>query len=446
MWIQKVLIFFLSFHSLICKADTNENFSFQFQQRLMDELKLNESFFLATHHSYNSSYYFGKDNPIKSNQAEQTLSLKQQLENGIRFLMLDIFVCRDYFSRSEQDRNEKELWLAHNHCALETIKSRKGLQEIKEFMEKNPKETLIIAISDDPLDEEWKNKLNFLIQTYLSTWLWKASNLSEKGVTQFPLIKDLKGKIILSMKDNALIYKDLYFLQGASFEERLSHLKQSDFVSKQLLFPLYPMTTQSEFQLLLQENKSDFKKLLKAGYMSFVEENASPLKKMTPQNINDFMKKGVSVIALNQFKGFKDPRFQGTLWALDASYIEEAQKTPQSLPNRIYVTQTGKWKHDFKENHQKHFACVKKEDRFQWEISNKKGQNYLSRTEGNREEGQKACAKLGEQWIYDSPRRRVENEALLKIISRKNKQEEGVWLNLDPFILADDIAFYKSSF
>ncbi|MCB9638176.1 MAG: phosphatidylinositol-specific phospholipase C domain-containing protein [Myxococcales bacterium] len=66
----------------------------------------------------------------------QNWSLSKQMQQGVRGLMLDTY------------EKDGQLWLCHGYCELGKKLLKDGLSEIKDFLEKNPREIITIEFED----------------------------------------------------------------------------------------------------------------------------------------------------------------------------------------------------------------------------------------------------------------------------------------------------------
>ena len=108
---------------------------------------------LGTHNSAASTAY----NFIADVNANQSTTITQQLEDGIRLLMLDIY---------EEDG---EHLLCHGPCLLGAIPHQMVLEEIATFMHDNPREVLSIIYQNDISSDEIALDLD---KAGMSNWLF----------------------------------------------------------------------------------------------------------------------------------------------------------------------------------------------------------------------------------------------------------------------------------
>jgi hypothetical protein len=113
----------------------------------------NTATMLGTHNSAASTAY----NFIAGVNANQSTTISKQLEDGIRLLMLDIY------------EEGGENLLCHEFCLLGSIPHLEVLQEIKTFLDENPREILSIIYQNQIGSDEIAQDL---ATADLSKWLF----------------------------------------------------------------------------------------------------------------------------------------------------------------------------------------------------------------------------------------------------------------------------------
>ena len=79
------------------------------------------------------------------------------------------------------------------------------------------------------------------------------------------------------------------------------------------------------------------------------------------------------------------------------------------------------------------FSCMNRDDRLKWSLSEITGMNiiktitkFFTSLTPNIQEGDRACQSLGKDWIYETPRRAIENEKIRKLLPDVEYSLNGV--------------------
>lgn len=136
---------------------------------------INEATFIGTHNSYNSKVY--RMTPVRYMDPNQTLSIYDQLEMGVRSIELDAhWTTNSYFS--------KDILLCHglpSHwgCSAFDRQISEGLQEIQDWLKANPNEVVLLYI-ERHLDGH-EPRLAAKLDAYLGQWIFKPSAVRKNG-------------------------------------------------------------------------------------------------------------------------------------------------------------------------------------------------------------------------------------------------------------------------
>jgi hypothetical protein len=146
------------------------------QNRIDWYAPLAQAAFVATHNSYNSRAYSRNGTYIDPNQ---TISVYDQLEIGVRALELDV-----HFSLSSrgrwpwQWRFSRELMLSHARGDLGTHPNdrlfRQGLAEIRDWLDEHPNEVIIVYI-EDQMEGQYARALSD-IEDYIGDLVYQADD------------------------------------------------------------------------------------------------------------------------------------------------------------------------------------------------------------------------------------------------------------------------------
>src|SRR3990167_3204865 len=142
----------------------------QLQREIDLAAPMNEVTFLATHNSYNSKIY--SIPAVRYLNPNQLISLYDQLEAGVRSIELDAHYT---FTAS----GSQEILLCHGNaenkgCGLYDRPIEEGLAEIRDWLEKNPNEIVLLYI--ERMLSRHEPRLAHSLKTYLGDYIYKASN------------------------------------------------------------------------------------------------------------------------------------------------------------------------------------------------------------------------------------------------------------------------------
>ncbi|KAL9246319.1 hypothetical protein vseg_019868 [Gypsophila vaccaria] len=149
-----------------------------------DSLPFNKYAFLATHNSFAIKAGYEEEKVPTVTLTNQEDSITQQLNNGVRALMLDTYDYRG------------DVWLCHSfkgRCHSYTAFQRAvdGFKEIEAFMSKNPSEIVTLILEDYVTAP--KGLTRVFKESGLTKFWFPLSRMPTNG-RNWPLVKDMVGK------------------------------------------------------------------------------------------------------------------------------------------------------------------------------------------------------------------------------------------------------------
>lgn len=357
-----------------------------FQSKLDDHTPMSTNNIIGTHNSYNSSVYRDVDSYI---DPQQKHSIYDQLRMGARFVELDahwtykidgfdwgndLLLCHSGIGKNFGD--------VHVGCSLTDRYLSEGLQEIRNWLDANPAEVIILYIEDhtDGHHAELRDRLNSKLggKIYASNGCKDVpSTLTENQVRA-------AGKQVILWKDS-----------GCSSDSGLKNMA---------------------FTGLGSINRTWEDRTNIGALGGFFTGNA--VKRIEANDVREGFKNGSNIINLDDMT-YNDGRLEAAIWSWDKN------EPNNHGGNQDCAVQwgNGRWD-DANCGNSHHFAC--KDDNGNWALS-----NYAAAwTEGNQ-----ACSQLAGNYTFAAPSSSPDNEALKTAkagvthvwVNMSDRDQEGEW-------------------
>jgi hypothetical protein len=331
---------------------------------------------LGTHNSYNSRAYRTATRYI---DPQQKHSIYDQLRLGARFVELDahwtykingldwgneILLCHSGIGKNFGD--------VHVGCSLSDRKLTEGLQEVRQFLDENPSEVIMLFI-EDHVDGEY-GKLWNALNSKLGGKMYASG-----GCKNMP--KDLSRADVLEAGKQIILRKD----GACAGNTSLGNTAFTDFGGLNRIW----------------EDATSVKKI--SDFFTGGE-----VKKVTSENVVEVFKKGGFIVNFDNMT-HDDPRNAAAVWSWDVD-----QPNDWNGQDCGFQGENGRWG-DEDCNGNYFFACENTEDG-SWQLSN---------TTGAWTSGDSACAALGNSYEFSVPTSSKDNQDLKAIKNGNGK----VWLN-----------------
>lgn len=282
----------------------------EIQESLQRDTRLSETFLLGTHNSYNSTAY-----GVPSITAEQNLKIEEQLDLGVRFLMIDVKDCNGV------------LYTAHKYCTSLTKSEALSviLDEIVAWKKKHPERTLLIDFENNN-DASTDKEFVAMVKDKFGTLLFPP-----KSYVNLPTLGDVHGKVLpfiekfRDTKEKNKVFYGIFFRYGLQ-SEKLGSVASEPKLNEYTFFPLYPDNLISKFRKLHAPEKF-FKNPKRNGLIIMYEGTNLDTVVYTPNRIStlDIEKakfSGVNVLSLDSIQDKKDgvKKMFAALWAYAPSF------------------------------------------------------------------------------------------------------------------------------
>lgn len=294
--------------------------SFALQNAFQSGKSLEDVFILGTHNSYNSTQY-----GIPSITAEQSYSLTEQLNFGVRFLMLDSLDCGG------------ELYAAHKLClpGFKGEEFSKTIHEISEWHKANPSEFLLIALENGN-SKDYDKKLVKIIKDEFGKRIYYP-----RSMIRLPEVEHLEGRVLFLLKffrekeeENDVL--DIFFKytspeikSGFVFYPQFPANKIKNFRSSPLPISEIEQAKQNGM-LVMYEGTNLFKWVMNGG------------QQYLPQDLLLTLYSGVSVASLDGIDDETDAikKLYFSLWLFEPAELEKnIRSTAQACT--VLSTETG---------------------------------------------------------------------------------------------------------
>jgi|GEM_PF-1130741 len=295
---------------------------------------LNEATFIGTHNSYNASHYA---TPLRYLDPNQTLSIYDQLEAGVRSIELDAHWTMN-------SRAAKAILLCHgqdNHlgCSIFDRSMSEGLEEIRNWLKANPKEIVLLYI-ERHLDKH-EPRLAAMLEEYLGPFIYKASLARKngdkpKGCVALPsaLTKDA---ILKAGKQLIIVTKNCDGSSVRYEEEDKFSQHWNDYVfagigdipsrpytfidSTMNAFTAYPDCGKSTVFQDDNNHVSMWRIFEDRTRLSSIER---PQRKLQPEDMQELMRCGINWPTMDMLTA-ADPRLVAAIWSWAPSYPQESK-------------------------------------------------------------------------------------------------------------------------
>lgn len=390
----------------------------QLQREIDINAPLNEATFIGTHNSYNSKAY--QQSIFRYFDPNQILSLKEQLEAGVRSIELDLhWSLTGNFS--------KEILLCHgysNHlgCSLFDRPFSEGLAELRDWLAANPNEVVLLYL--ERFLDGHEPRMAAQLETYLGKFIYKTSNIStHKGTSCISLPPKLTKADILKAGKQLLIVSKLCNQNESYAETNLFPQAWTDYVFTGIGY--IPTKCFDFIDAIITDYKgypdctikNVFKTDAKHTSLWRIYEDRtkmsnlrSTLKKILAKDVHELMHCDINWPALDMLKK-NDERLAASIWSW-------AQAYPKKDNGKCAAFEINKGIINLPCHHQLGaFACRNHDSRELKVIS------YL----GAWQDGEIACQAIaGRQWHFAVPTNGRQLNHLRLILVADLKQ---VWLN-----------------
>lgn len=177
--------------------------------------KYNEVVFGCTHNAYN--YPTEPVNFVLNNQSQ---SIQQQLNDGIRALMLDV-----YYGDNNIETDDETIWLYHGTSIVGFSPLKKELEVISNFLKNNPTEVLTIILE---CYVEFSHFSKAIEQSELAPFLYHP-----KADGQWPSLQKMieENQRLVILTDVQDVNADSWYIYvwDVAFETHYSNKSRSDF-------------------------------------------------------------------------------------------------------------------------------------------------------------------------------------------------------------------------
>lgn len=174
-----------------------------------------EVVFACTHNSYN--YKTTEPNFVLPNQNN---SIEQQLEDGVRALMLDI-----HYPDEDIDADPNSLWLYHSVSFAGFAPLSKELEVVKKFLKENPGEIVTLILETYVSYDDFKEAIEV---AGLNEFLHRPTTLME-----WPTLKEMvdnNQRLVVLTDEKAESTEDWYInVWGVAVETHYSNKSRADF-------------------------------------------------------------------------------------------------------------------------------------------------------------------------------------------------------------------------
>lgn len=356
------------------------------QSKLDDQTPMSTNNIIGTHNSYNSKVYRDADSYI---DPQQKHSIYDQLRMGARFVELDahwtykidgfdwgndLLLCHTGIGKNFGD--------VHVGCSLTDRYLTEGMDEVKNWLNANPNEVIIIYIEDhtDGHHQELANIMNDKLAGKIYT---------SGGCKDVPA--SLTENQVRAAGKQVILWKD----SGCSGNSAMKNMA---------------------FTGLGQINRTWEDRTNIGALGGFFTGNA--VKRIEAADITEGFKNGSNIINLDDMT-YNDGRLEAAIWSWDKN------EPNNSGGNQDCAVQwsNGRWD-DANCDSSHHFAC--KDDQGSWQLS-----SYSAKwTEGNA-----ACNQLAGNYSFAAPSSSQDNQALKNAkagvshvwVNMNDRAEEGNW-------------------
>lgn len=397
------------------------------QREIDRDAPLSEATFIGTHNSYNSKNY-STPSIIRYVDPNQTLSIYDQLETGIRSLELDAHWTTN-------NTLSKDILLCHgqpNHlgCSLSDLKMSDALQELREWLKANPNEIVLLYI--DRFLDGHEPRLTTLLEQSIGEFIYKAEvarshNDDPKGCVALPT-KLSKSDILKTGKQLVIVTKGCDGSHPHYEEQDTFKLKWNDYVFSGIGdIPTYPYTfidsTMDFFAVYPDCGKSSiFNSDKQHSSLWRIYEDRTQLsnmghvlKKIEPEDMQALTRCGINWPSMDMLN-VSDKRLNAAIWSWASSY-------PQNNQGRCAIYQNAEGiKNTPCDETRMGFACREAN------TQNIKAVSIM----GNWSYGESACSLLGKNWHFIVPVNGYQMNFLKESMTQLSLQQ--VWLNyaVDP--------------
>lgn len=316
------IIFFLIFttHAFANSSNWLDQ-ALRLQREIDLEAPLNETTFLGTHNSYNSRFYATATRYIDPNQ---TLSLTDQLNAGVRSLELDIHWTTN--SNLAKDFLLCHGTATHLGCSIFDRKATEGFQEIAKWLKANPSEIILLYIERHV--ENHEPQLAKLLENYLGNFIYHPNSTTCKAIPTTLT----KAEILKSGKPLLVVSKGCYQDSLAIRQEKWNDVvftgignisgKSPTFIDANVHdFKTYPDCGKSDIFYADSKHNS----LWRIFEDRTINGNANKLlKKITPETMSTLIRCGINWPTVDMLEK-NDKRLEKAIWSWTSSFPAENQ-------------------------------------------------------------------------------------------------------------------------
>lgn len=181
----------------------------------------NEVVFACTHNAYN--YPTEEANFILPNQGR---SIEQQLNDGIRAFMLDLYYADENIeSDTSANQTTQTIWMYHSLSIAGFVSLKNELELIHEFLQRKPNEVVTLILESYV---DYKHFEQIIFETGLDTFLYSPATFGAWLSLQ-EMIDSNQRLVILTDRKEEVAPNWYIYLWDAAFETHFSNKARGDF-------------------------------------------------------------------------------------------------------------------------------------------------------------------------------------------------------------------------
>jgi len=407
------LVFYFCIFCMSLSAETLEEWgirSLSLQNSLDNDAPLNQSTWPGTHNSNSNN----DDDDIHSSVLNQSRGLKEQLDEGVRSLVLDVHYT---WSEVRVCHNNVDMWGACIENFTGSRKFENALSDIIEWIQDNPNNVILLKLEMMASAEDNINKVIKKVDEFDDFYFMPNSlndvsfpDLNGKGCKDLPS-NLTKSKVHASGK-NIILYTDKCY----------ENTKTSD-----RIFSLGDVENAKDESDIINKDKSLIIRVKDGATKS---GNSDP--SMLPSNIVNYMDEGINIIETYGYGA------TGSQWKKQGEYPISADDLVWSWDKyeplstvidgtaAVLSSETDKFQTE-QSAHLLRPACRKlvEEDGTRAELNWIVAPDMVSF-----DQAESACLSAGNnEYYFATPRNKMELNALISYRNKYNATDEAIWLN-----------------
>lgn len=384
------------------------------QNTLDNDAPLNQSTWPGTHNSNSNN----DDDDIHNLVLNQSRGLKEQLDEGIRSLVLDVHYT---WSEVRVCHNNVDMWGACIENFTGSRKFKNALNDIAEWIDDNPDQVVLLKLelmnsAEDNINKVMKKVNDYDDYYFMPSSLDDASfpDLNSEGCKDIP--SNLTKSKVLASGNNVILYTDKCY----------SNSKASSRV-----FSIGDIEN--------AKNEEDIKTTAKTKIIRVKDgatKSGSSDPSMYPSNISDYLDEGINIIETYGYGA------TGTDWKKNGEYPLSADDLVWSWNNYEPSSTASEGKVAVLETDSDRFvvedpvqlfrpACRKLVD----EDVNRVDETWIIASELVQfDEAENACLLAGDnEYYFATPRNKMALNALIKYRNQLYPTDEAIWLNYQKY-------------